>query len=68
MKLSEIEKQELITFSKTNDFSSLEKVVIAENAGSEEATRQFTDFIQFFHNMADHPTRKFKPINGVFLL
>lgn len=68
MKLSPLEKRELLEFSQNTDFSPLKKVVFADNPGSEEATKQFTDFIQFFHNMAGHPTRKVKPIKGIFLL
>lgn len=68
MILSAESKKELLDFAKTSDFNNVKKVVFAENLGSEEATNQFTDFIQSFHKMADHPTRKTKRITGVFLL
>ncbi len=68
MKLSEHSKKELLEFSKTSDFEKLERVIFADNPGTEEATKQFTDFIQLVHKMAGHPTRKHKPMEGTFLL
>lgn len=68
MILSAESKKELLDFSKTSDFNKVEKVVFADNLGSEEATKQFTDFIQSFHKLADHPTRKTTRITGIFLL
>lgn len=68
MKLSSIEKRELLEFSQNTDFSPMKKVVFADNPGTKEATKQFTDFIQFFHKMAGHPKREIKPIKGNFLL
>lgn len=55
MKLSEQAKKELLDFSCFEDFSKVEKTLFAENPGTEEATKQFTDFIQFVHKMTDHP-------------
>lgn len=66
MRLSDQAKKELLEFSQTDEFSSLEKKIFAENPGSIQATNQFTDFIQFLHAMADHPTRQPKPMKGHF--
>lgn len=68
MKLSDQAKRELLGFSRINEFHSMEKKIFAENPGTVEATNQFTDFIQFIHRMADHPTREAKPIKGDFKL
>ncbi len=68
MKLSDEAKKELLALSEATDFTTLEKTIFAENPGSIEATNQFTDFIQFFHRMADHPTRESRPIKGIFRL
>ncbi len=66
MKLSDQAKKELLNFSQTDEFKSLEKKIFAENSGTVQATNQFTDFIQFLHKMADHPTREPRPIKGDF--
>jgi hypothetical protein len=68
MKLSDQVKKELLDFSQTVEFKSLEKKTFAENPGTIQATNQFTDFIQFLHKMADHPTRQPKPMKGDFKL
>ena len=68
MKLSDQAKKELLVFSKTDEFKYLEKQIFAENPGTLQATNQFTDFIQFFHKMADHPPRTPKPMKGDFKL
>jgi hypothetical protein len=68
MKLSDQAKKELLTFSQTDEFKSLEKKIFAENPGTIEATNQFTDFIQFFHKMAGHPSREPIPMQGDFKL
>lgn len=68
MKLSEKAKRELLAFSQAADFTSLEKNIFAENPGSIQATNQFTDFIQFLHQMVDHPIREPRPIKGNFKL
>jgi hypothetical protein len=68
MKLSDQTKKELLSFSQTDEFKSLEKTIFAENPGTIQATNQFTDFIQFLHKMADHPTREVRPIKGDFKL
>lgn len=68
MRLSDQAKKELLDFSLTDEFKSLEKRIIAENAGTVQATNQFTDFIQFLHAMADHPTRHPNPMKGDFKL
>ena len=66
MILSDQAKKELLDFSQTDEFKSLEKTIFAENPGSIQATNQFIDFIQFLHKMADHPTRQPKPMKGNF--
>jgi hypothetical protein len=66
MKLSDEAKKELLSFSHTDEFKSLEKRIFAENPGTIQATNQFTDFIQFLHKMADHPSRKPRPMKGKF--
>ena len=66
MRLSDQAKKELLDFSQTDEFKSLEKTIFAENPGSIQATNQFIDFIQFLHKMADHPTRQPKPMKGNF--
>ena len=66
MKLSDQAKKEMLGFSRTDEFKSLEKRIFAENPGTSQATNQFTDFIQFFHKMADHPTRVPRPMKGDF--
>ncbi len=66
MKLSEESKKELLALSLIDEFKSLEKQIFAENPGTIQATNQFTDFIQFFHKMAGHPTRKPIPMKGDF--
>ncbi len=68
MKLSDQSKEELLAFSQTDEFKSLKKRIFAENPGTTQATNQFTEFIQFFHKMASHPTRKPKPMKGDFKL
>jgi len=68
MKLSDQTKKELLGFSRTAAFKSLEKKIFAENPGTIQATNQFTDFIQFFHKMADHPIREPRPMKGDFKL
>ncbi len=68
MKLSDQAKKELLAFSRTDEFKSLEKKIFAENPGTIEATNQFTDFIQFFHKMANHPSREPIPMQGEFKL
>ena len=68
MRLSSQAKKELLDFSLTDEFTSMEKRIFAENPGTIQATNQFTDFIQFLHKMADHPTRQPKPIKGDFKL
>jgi hypothetical protein len=68
MKLSDQAKKELLDFSQTVEFKSLGKNIFAENPGTIQATNQFTDFIQFLHKMADHPTRRPKPMKGDFKL
>ena len=68
MKLSDEAKKELLALSESADFTSLGKNIFAENPGSVKATNQFTDFIQFFHQMADHPTREPRPMKGTFKL
>lgn len=68
MKLSDQAKKELCAFSQTDEFKAIEKKIFAENPGTIQATNQFTDFIQFFHKMADHPTRAPKPMKGDFKL
>jgi hypothetical protein len=67
MKLSDQAKKELLCFSRTDEFKSLEKRIFAENPGTIQATNQFTDFIQFLHKMADHPTREPIPMKGDFI-
>ena len=64
MKLSNQAKKELLDLSQTEEFKSLEKKIFAENPGTVQATDQFIDFIQFFHNMANHPTRQPRPFKG----
>jgi hypothetical protein len=66
MRLSDQAKQELLDLSQADEFKSLEKRIFAKNPGTIEATNQFTDFIQFLHKMADHPTRQPKPMKGDF--
>lgn len=66
MRLSSQAKKELLDFSLTDEFTLMEKRIFAENPGTTQATNQFTDFIQFLHEMADHPTRQPKPITGDF--
>lgn len=66
MKLSDQAKKELLSFSHTDEFKSLEKKIFAENPGTIQATNQFTDFIQFLHKMADHPSREPRPMKGNF--
>ncbi len=66
MKLSDEAKKEMLGFSQTDEFKSLEKNIFAENPGTIQATNQFTDFIQFLHKMADHPTRAPRPMKGDF--
>ena len=66
MKLSDQTKKELLGFSQTDEFKSLERRIFAENLGTIQATNQFTDFIQFLHKMADHPVRESRPMNGDF--
>lgn len=69
MRLSKQDREELLEFSKNNDCKHFEKTVFATYPGTKEATRQFTDFIQFFHKMAGHPTRKTSPpVEKIFLL
>ena len=68
MKLTDQAKKELLVFSKTDEFKYLKKHIFAENPGTPQATNQFTDFIQFLHNMADHPVRPHKPMKGDFKL
>jgi len=68
MKLTDQTKKELLGFSRINTFNSLKKKIFAENPGTIQATNQFTDFIQFFHKMADHPIRVPKPMKGNFKL
>lgn len=68
MKLSDQAKKELLGFSQTDKFKSLEKKIFAENPGTIQATNQFTDFIQFLHRMADHPSRMPRPMKGDFRL
>lgn len=68
MKLSDQAKEELLDFPQTEEFSFMVKKIFAENPGTIEATNQFTDFIQFLHKMADHPTRKPSPMKGDFKL
>lgn len=66
MKLSDQSKKELLAFSRTDEFKALAKQIFAENPGTIQATNQFTEFIQFFHKMAGHPTRKPIPMKGDF--
>ncbi|SLM30460.1 hypothetical protein MTBBW1_2280002 [Desulfamplus magnetovallimortis] len=69
MKLSEQAKRELAAFSGSVDFSNIQKIEIAQNPGTQEATNQFTDFVQGLHRMGNHPTRKHKLMAGsLFLL
>ena len=68
MKLSDRAKKELLAFSKTDEFKHMKKQIFADNPGTPQATNQFTDFIQFLHNMADHPIRPPKPMKGDFKL
>ena len=68
MKLSDQTKKELLALSQNDEFKSMEKKIFAENPGTIEATNQFTDFIQFLHKMADHPTRELRPMKGDFKL
>ncbi len=68
MKLSDQAKNELLAFSTTDEFKHIEKRIFAENPGTPQATDQFTDFIQFLHTMAGHPTRPPKPMKGEFKL
>jgi hypothetical protein len=68
MKLSDQAKKELLSFSQIDEFKSLEKKIFAENPGTIQATNQFTDFIQFLHRMADHPSREPRPMKGDFKL
>ncbi len=68
MKLSDQAKKEMFDFSQTDEFKSLEKKIFAENPGTIRATTQFTDFIQFLHKIADHPTREPRPMKGNFKL
>ncbi|NTU73711.1 hypothetical protein HGB07_06125 [Candidatus Roizmanbacteria bacterium] len=66
MKLSDQTKKEMLGFSQSDEFKSLEKKIFAENPGTIQATTQFTDFIQFFHKMAGHPIREPRPMKGDF--
>ena len=68
MKLSDQAKKELLGFAKTDEFRHMKRQIFAENPGTPQATNQFTDFIQFLHNMADHPVRLSKPMRGDFKL
>ncbi len=68
MKLSAQARQELLAFSHINDFAKLKKVLFAETADAEQATKQYTDFIQMVHKMAGHPVKKHKAMTGTFLL
>jgi hypothetical protein len=68
MKLSEQAKKELLSFSHTKEFKSLDKKIFAENPGTSWATDQFTDFIQFLHKLAGHPSREPRPMKGDFKL
>lgn len=68
MKLSDQAKKEMLVLSKTEEFKYLKKQIFADNPGTSQATDQFTDFIQFLHKMADHPTRPPKPMKGDFKL
>ena len=68
MKLSNEVKKELLELSRSSDFRYLKKDIFADNPGTQEATNQFTDFIQFFHKMANHKTRRQKPASGMYLL
>ena len=68
MKLSDKTKKEMLGFSQSDEFKSLEKRIFAENPGTTQATTHFTDFIQFFHKMAGHPTREPRPMKGDFKL
>ncbi len=68
MKLSDQTKKELLSFSQTEEFKSLRKRIFAKNPGTIQATNQFTEFIQFLHRMADHPTREPRPMTGDFKL
>ena len=66
MKLSDQTKKELLGLSRTDQFKSLEKKIFAQNPGTIQATNEFTDFIQFFHKMAGHPTREPRAMKGDF--
>lgn len=68
MKLADEAKKELLSFSQNDEFKFLEKKVFAENPGTIQATNQFTDFIQFLHEMAGHPSREPRPMKGDFIL
>lgn len=68
VKLSEEEKKELLHLFPQKDFDGLKKHIFADNPGSREAVREFTDLLQFMHKLAGHPRREFKAIEGVFLL
>jgi hypothetical protein len=68
MKLSDQTKKEMLVFSQSDEFKSLEKKIFAEYPGTIQATTQFTDYIQFFHKMAGHPTREPRPMKGDFKL
>ena len=68
MKLSAQARQELLALSNTDDFAKLRKILFAETPDAEQATKQFTDFIQMVHKMAGHPVKKHKAMTGTFLL
>ena len=69
MKLSEETKQELLKMAKSDDFKKIRKQkVFADTPGTKEGIREFTDFIQMFHEMAGHPQRKPRIIKGDFKL
>lgn len=68
MRLSEEEKKEFLHLFPQEDFRGLKNHIFADNPGSREAIREFTDLLQFMHKLADHPQRTFRAIEGTFLL
>ena len=68
MRLSAQARREALEFSHNNDFARLQKELLAEDQDAEQATKRYTDFIQMVHELAGHPMKKQRAMEGDFLL
>lgn len=64
MKLTDQEKQELLSLIPNEEFSPIKKKLFADRPGSPEAIKEFTDMLKFFNELSGHKQKPFRPIIG----